>query len=63
MRESVFQDYADAGTLVGGVARVSAGVMILQEEGRRLLISDPVGKYLPEVLGATVAVANDAGRP
>ena len=41
-------------------ALVSAGVMILQEEGR-LLISDPVGKYLPEFLETTVAVAHDAG--
>lgn len=36
-------------------ALVSVGVMMLQEEGR-LLISDPVGKYLPEFRETTVAV-------
>ena len=36
-------------------ALVSAGVMILQEEGQ-LVISDPVGKYLPEFMETTVAV-------
>lgn len=36
-------------------AIVSVGVMILQEEGR-LLISDPLGKYLPEFLETSVAV-------
>lgn len=36
-------------------ALVSVGVMILQEEGR-LLIGDPVGRYLPEFLKTTVAV-------
>lgn len=39
-------------------ALVSVGVMILQEEGR-LLISDPVGKYLPEFLKTTVAVPKE----
>lgn len=37
-------------------AIVSVGIMMLQEEGA-LLISDPVGKYLPEYLETTVAVA------
>jgi CubicO group peptidase (beta-lactamase class C family) len=41
-------------------ALVSVAVMMLQEEGR-LLISDPVGKYLPEFLETMVAVANDSG--
>ena len=41
-------------------ALVSVGVMILQEEGR-LLISDPVGKYLPEFKETTVAVPKEEG--
>ena len=41
-------------------ALVSVGVMILQEEGR-LLLSDPVGKYLPEFMNTTVAVPKDGG--
>jgi CubicO group peptidase (beta-lactamase class C family) len=41
-------------------ALVSVGVMILQEDGR-LLISDPVGKYLPEFRETTVAVPKDGG--
>ena len=41
-------------------ALVSVAVMILQEEGR-LLITDPVGNYLPEFLETTVAVSNDSG--
>ena len=41
-------------------AVVSVGVMVLQEEGR-LLISDPVGKYLPEFRETTVAVPKDGG--
>ena len=41
-------------------ALVSVGVMILQEEGR-LLLSDPVGKYLPEFRETTVAVAKQGG--
>jgi CubicO group peptidase (beta-lactamase class C family) len=39
---------------------VSAGVLLLQEEGR-LLIADRVGKYLPEFLETTVAVRNEGG--
>lgn len=39
-------------------ALVSVGVMLLQEEGR-LLISDPVGKYLPAFQKTTVAVSNE----
>jgi CubicO group peptidase (beta-lactamase class C family) len=35
-------------------AIVSAGIMILQEEGK-LLITDPVGKYIPEYMETTVA--------
>jgi CubicO group peptidase (beta-lactamase class C family) len=41
-------------------AIVSVGAMMLQEEGR-LLIGDPVGKYLPEFQKTTVAVPNAAG--
>ena len=41
-------------------ALVSVGVMILQEEGQ-LLISDPVGKYIPEFQETTVAVAKEGG--
>ena len=41
-------------------AIVSAAAMILQEEGA-LLISDPVGKYLPEFMETTVAVPRDGG--
>ncbi len=41
-------------------ALISVGVMILQEEGR-LLISDPVGKYLPEFRETTVAVPKSGG--
>ena len=38
-------------------ALASVGVMLLQEEGR-LLITDPVGKYLPEFMQTTVAQPN-----
>ncbi len=41
-------------------ALVSVGVMILQEEGK-LLISDPVGKYLPEFKKTSVAEKSDDG--
>lgn len=41
-------------------AIVSAGVMVLQEQGK-LLISDPVSKYLPEFGNTSVAVENDSG--
>lgn len=41
-------------------AIVSVGVMVLQEEGK-LLISDPVGKYIPEFKETTVAVPKDGG--
>lgn len=41
-------------------ALTSVGVMILQEEGK-LLINDPVGKYLPEFMNTTVAVPKDGG--
>ena len=41
-------------------ALVSVGIMVLQEEGR-LLISDPVGKYLPEFNNTTVAEPRDGG--
>lgn len=41
-------------------APVSVGVMLLQEEGK-LLIGDPVGKYLPEFLKTTVAVPRAGG--
>lgn len=41
-------------------ALTSVGIMILQEQGK-LLISDPVGKYLPEYLKTTVAESNGNG--
>ena len=41
-------------------ALASVGVMLLQEEGK-LLITDPVGKYLPAFAETTVAVPNDEG--
>ena len=41
-------------------AVVSVAIMMLQEEGR-LLISDPVGRHLPEYLETTVARTNDDG--
>jgi CubicO group peptidase (beta-lactamase class C family) len=41
-------------------AIVSVGIMILQEQGK-LLISDPVGYYLPEFIETTVAVPVDGG--
>jgi CubicO group peptidase (beta-lactamase class C family) len=41
-------------------AVVSVAVMMLQEEGK-LLLSDPVGKYLPEFGSTTVAVAREGG--
>ncbi len=41
-------------------AIVSVGIMILQEEGK-LLITDPVGKYIPAFNKTTVAVPKDDG--
>jgi len=41
-------------------ALISTGIMILQEEGK-LLISDPVGKYIPQFNATTVAVPKDSG--
>lgn len=41
-------------------ALVSVGIMILQEEGK-LLINDPIGKYLPEYLETTVAEPKEGG--
>ena len=41
-------------------ALASVGVMLLQEEGK-LLITDPVGKYLPEFMETAVAQPNGAG--
>lgn len=41
-------------------AITSIGVMILQEQGK-LLINDPVGKYLPEYIETTVAETNANG--
>ncbi len=41
-------------------AIVSVGIMILQEEGK-LLISDPVGKYIPEFKETTVAEPREGG--
>ena len=41
-------------------AIISTGVMLLQEEGK-LLITDPVGNYLPMFAETTVAEPNDEG--
>lgn len=41
-------------------ALTSVGVMILQEQGK-LLLTDPVGKYLPEFNETTVAVPREGG--
>lgn len=41
-------------------AIVSVGIMILQEEGK-LLINDPVGKYIPEFMETTVAQPREGG--
>ncbi len=41
-------------------APISVGVMMLQEEGK-LLITDQVGKYLPEFMQTTVGVPNSEG--
>lgn len=41
-------------------AIVSTGIMILQEEGK-LLITDPVGKYIPGFHKTTVAVPKEGG--
>lgn len=41
-------------------ALVSVAAMMLQEDGR-LVLSDPVGRYLPEFAGTTVAVSRDGG--
>ena len=41
-------------------AIVSVGVMMLQEEGK-LLITDPVGKYMPAFMKTKVAVAKEDG--
>ena len=42
-------------------APISVGVMMLQEEGK-LLITDPVGKHLPEFMQTTVGVPNRCRR-
>ncbi|MBP9924801.1 MAG: beta-lactamase family protein [Cyclobacteriaceae bacterium] len=41
-------------------ALISVGIMILQEEGK-LLIADPVGKYIPEFMATTVAEPRTGG--
>jgi len=41
-------------------AIVSVGTMMLQEQGK-LLITDPVGKHIPEFMETTVAVSKDDG--
>ena len=41
-------------------AVISVAIMMLQEEGR-LLIGDPVSRYLPEFEATTVAVAGEGG--
>ena len=42
-------------------AIVSVAAMTLVEEGK-LLLTDPVGKYLPEFMETKVAVAQEGGR-
>lgn len=41
-------------------ALISVGIMMLQEEGK-LLIADPLNKYIPEFKNSTVAVPRDGG--
>lgn len=41
-------------------AIVSVGIMMLQEQGK-LLITDPVSKYIPEFKETTVAIPHDSG--
>lgn len=41
-------------------ALTSVGIMMLQEEGK-LLISDPVGKFIPEFANSTIAVPKAGG--
>lgn len=41
-------------------ALVSVGIMMLMEDGR-LLLTDPVGKYIPEYLKTKVAVGREGG--
>ncbi len=41
-------------------ALTSVGIMLLQEEGK-LLISDPVSKFIPEFANSTVAVPKEGG--
>ncbi|MFZ1702318.1 MAG: serine hydrolase domain-containing protein [Pyrinomonadaceae bacterium] len=41
-------------------ALTSVGIMMLQEDGK-LLISDPVSKFIPEFANSTVAVPKDGG--
>ena len=41
-------------------AIVSVGIMMLQEQGK-LLITDPVGKYIPAFMETTVAVSKENG--
>ena len=41
-------------------ALISVGIMMLQEEGK-LLIADPLSKYIPEFKNSTVAVPRDGG--
>ena len=41
-------------------AIISVGIMMLQEQGK-LLITDPVGKYIPAFMETTVAVSKDDG--
>lgn len=41
-------------------ALISVGIMILQEEGK-LLITDPVGKYIPEFMETSVAQSRAGG--
>lgn len=41
-------------------ALISVGIMMLQEEGK-LLIQDPLSKFIPEFKNSTVAVKSDSG--
>ncbi len=53
-RESIFRIASQTKAIV------SVGIMILQEEGR-LLLHDPVGKYIPEFMNTTVAERREDG--
>ena len=53
-RESIFRIASQSKAIV------SVAALTLVEEGK-LLLTDPIGKYLPEFLETKVAVARDGG--